>query len=315
MKKLIIIAITVFFITACTDEDKIQFVSDLQYSEKSKIILDKSNNQNANGRYIEIAKNAKKEYIKYEVYIKNGILDGNAIHYNKFGKETEKIKYIQNKEIYRKTTTYHQNNERKFEIEYANDKKNGMYRAFYPNGKKRLEIEYTDNKYDGVFKTYDISGILRIEATYKNDIQVGEETTYYKDGTTESITMYTDGKKNGKSMVYKKDGSLMIVKEYKNDKKNGKSASYQKGKKNFETIYKNGAITTNIDYDNDGDVYAMQQYNKSGKIVRNAYFDKQGEVTKIKEYNTTKNITNKKIEKRTKKYNKVPPPNVVNISI
>ena len=58
------------------------------------------------------------------------------------------------------------------EVNFKNDKEEGMMKSYYESGKLQGEIPYKNGQVEGVVKAYDENGKLIEQATYKNGEEV-----------------------------------------------------------------------------------------------------------------------------------------------
>lgn len=81
---------------------------------------------------------------------------------------------------------------------YLDDKKNGLWKAYYANGNKKSEIEYKNNKPNGKYVTYYENGKTEEEGTWKNNANIGSFKRWHPNGViAQEKTMNTAGKPEG----------------------------------------------------------------------------------------------------------------------
>jgi len=99
---------------------------------------------------------------------------------------------------------------------YANGKKQGLWKRYYPNGKLKSEINYSNDKPSGPYKTFYENGNLEEEATWTSTASIGKQTgsfkRYHPNGTIHQSFYYADnGLKTGEQKVYHENGQEALV--------------------------------------------------------------------------------------------------------
>lgn len=79
------------------------------------------------------------------------------------------------------------------ETEYANNLKNGPYRAFFTTGKPFLECTYVDDLRQGFCITYYPSGAMEVDAHYKNGLPDGDWKYFTETGELKYTLKYSEG--------------------------------------------------------------------------------------------------------------------------
>ena len=120
------------------------------------------------------------------------------------------------------------------EINYKNNKYNGMAIEYYESGELRNKSNFRNGKLNGTSLSYHKNGNIEVEVNYNDGIITDNEVTeYFDNGIVKSITQYKEGiidgskqefylnektkykidyvkgKINGKWMYWKKDGELL----------------------------------------------------------------------------------------------------------
>ncbi len=121
--------------------------------------------------------------------VKNGMMNGESIRYH---------------------------NEKPSSIDmYKDNKKNGLCKVYsLRDGSLYKEVNYVNDKKEGLVKTYEPDGKLKTEAVYKNDHKAGAYKMYHNNGRIKISGAYQKYKKVGKWTWYKSDGSVERTKEY-----------------------------------------------------------------------------------------------------
>ncbi len=105
------------------------------------------------------------------------------------------------------------------EVEYKNDKREGLCRTFYlvdsDEPKVMEETNYLDGKKDGDYKRYYFSGETNTEGAFENSKKEGKWTKYFEDGTIKWEGSYKKGLRDGDWKFNNRKGDLMYSKSYK----------------------------------------------------------------------------------------------------
>ena len=90
--------------------------------------------------------------------------------------------------------------------------------TFYDNGQKQYDIEYKNNKIDGLARYWDIDGNLVNEVNYVNNKFHGKWIDYYSNGNILHIINYHYGQKHGEEIWYYLSGNIKskVLYEYDN---------------------------------------------------------------------------------------------------
>ncbi len=105
------------------------------------------------------------------------------------------------------------------EVEYKNDKRDGLCRTFYladtDEPKVMEETNYLDGKKDGDYKRYYFSGETNTEGTFENGKKESKWTKYFEDGTVKWEGNYKKGLRDGDWKFNNRKGDLLYNKSYK----------------------------------------------------------------------------------------------------
>ena len=104
------------------------------------------------------------------------------------------------------------NGELKYEWNYRDGLKDGLFRLWYENGKLGKQINYKDGKRNGLSKRYYKNGRLEIETNYRDD-GTSTQKNYYEDGTLKSIINWKNALMDGKVEDYYLNGVLHYMDE------------------------------------------------------------------------------------------------------
>jgi len=106
----------------------------------------------------------------------------------------------------------------KSEVNFKNDKENGLYTSYHDNGKVKLTVNYTDGQKDGVQKVYYDSGQLGEQVTYKKGRREGLFWEWDLEGFKYSEVMYKHNYKVGIKKYFDHEGKVVKTEEYKMDR-------------------------------------------------------------------------------------------------
>lgn len=119
------------------------------------------------------------------------------------------------------------------EGKYAESKKVGIWKMYFPSGNIKSEITYTNNKPSGYAKMYYENGKVQEEGNWENNRWVGDYKTYYENGQPFYDFKYTTaGKRDGEQTYFYEDGKVMMKGVMKDGKETGV----------WEEYYENGDL-------------------------------------------------------------------------
>jgi hypothetical protein len=138
----------------------------------------------------------------------------------------EKPKYAPGKEKHRNRTDeigrkqgkwmfYNTFGEKISEIDFVNDKKEGIERKFYGYDRVKEETEYLAGVKDGAYTKYYFSSQVQMEGAYKDGKKDGKWIRYYEDGTIRQEGSYKIGKKDGAWKAFNRKGAVVGQATYK----------------------------------------------------------------------------------------------------
>ena len=146
---------------------------------------------------------------------------------NSLGQGTEeKPKYAPGKEKNRNKTDeigrkqgkwvfYNTFSEKISEIDFINDKKEGVDRRFYGYDRVKEETEYLAGVKDGQYTKYYFSSQVQMEGSYMDGKKDGKWTRYFEDGSIRQEGSYVNGKKDGVWKTYNRKGAVVGQVTYK----------------------------------------------------------------------------------------------------
>ena len=124
---------------------------------------------------------------------------------------------------------------------YKDDKKDGIWKGFFPNGKIKHEITYTNGLAKGYAKMFYEDGKPREEGTWNETCWIGDYRYYFPNGQVAYVWNYNNqGKREGEQKYFYENGNL----KYKGGWENGKV------KTNVEVYDESGKFVQNRIYEN-----------------------------------------------------------------
>lgn len=127
---------------------------------------------------------------------------------------------------------------------YADNKKTGIWKEYYPNGNVKNKITFENNRPNGYAIMYHDNGKISEEGLWKNNRWVGDYKLYYENGqVAQEFKFNTSGKREGQQKYYFENGQTMIEGDWKEGKEAGIVKEY----------YQNGDIRSEKNF-NDGNI-------------------------------------------------------------
>jgi len=132
----------------------------------------------------------------------------------------------------------------KQEGEYKDNKKTGVWKAYYSSGKAKSEITYVKNKPNGYAKFYYENGNVSEEGIWKGNKWTGEYKYFHKNGNPSYVWHYNEsGKRTGEQKYYHENGKIMIEGNWQDGKEQGTIKEYDKtGKLIAEKTFNDGKM-------------------------------------------------------------------------
>jgi len=139
----------------------------------------------------------------------------------------------------------YKDNEKVEEGPYKDNRKHGMWKAYYPGEKLKSEIEYKYNRPNGAYTKYYENGNTMDKGTWKGNKFVGAKKTFYPDGKPKEEKNYnTAGKADGKQVLYHPNGKKQLEYATVNGVENGTATTYySNGDVKKVTTFNNGTAT------------------------------------------------------------------------
>lgn len=127
---------------------------------------------------------------------------------------------------------------------YYNNKRQGLWKKYYPTGGLRSEIMYRENHPYGQYKTYYPNGNTEEEGFWKANKNTGQYKRYHENGKPAQNFFFNDyGKRNGVQEYFYPNGTLQLSVEIENGVAHGAYKSYYPdGKLKLEKRITNGEV-------------------------------------------------------------------------
>jgi antitoxin component YwqK of YwqJK toxin-antitoxin module len=130
------------------------------------------------------------------------------------------------------------------EGEYKNNRKEGVWKKYYPGGLLKSEITYISGRPIGSFKTFFPNGQLEEKGCWKGRVYIGYFERYYEDGTLSQKKKFNKkGKTEGVVKYYHSNGQLELSFSTDNGKEVGMATRF----------WPNGDLKEEIEFNDEGD--------------------------------------------------------------
>lgn len=130
-----------------------------------------------------------------------------------------------------KAVTFHENGQKKSEVNYKDGKVDGLSTAWYESGQKQAELTVKDGVPDGLFTVWYEHGQKKSEIDYKNGVEDGRFIEWYESGQKRSEATNEDGGLVGRFTTW-----------------------YENGQKQSEGSFKDGIPETSTNWARNGNV-------------------------------------------------------------
>jgi antitoxin component YwqK of YwqJK toxin-antitoxin module len=127
---------------------------------------------------------------------------------------------------------------------YSDNRKQGLWKKYWPSGKVRSEINYTDGKPEGEYILYYENGKIEEHSHWYNSRNKGEFWRYYMNGNPQQYFLFAEnGKRNGPQKYYHENGKLAMEVTIVNGQESGTMRRYSAdGKLTEEKTFENGVL-------------------------------------------------------------------------
>ncbi|GAF02862.1 toxin-antitoxin system YwqK family antitoxin [Saccharicrinis fermentans] len=128
---------------------------------------------------------------------------------------------------------------------YVNNKKHGIWKAYYENRKLKHEITFVNGEAQGPAHFYYENGKLRESGNWQKDHWEGSYQYYYESGTISYDWFYNDnGKRQGEQRYFHANGQVMYQGQWENGNTEGALKVYdENGQLIQEKFYNNGTLS------------------------------------------------------------------------
>ena len=106
----------------------------------------------------------------------------------------------------------------KSEVNFIDDKENGLYTSYHTNSKKKIVVNYVDAQKDGIQKIYYDNGQLGSQVNYKMGRREGVMTDWDIEGYKSAEVFYKNNYKVGLKKYYDHSGKVVRTETYKMDR-------------------------------------------------------------------------------------------------
>lgn len=94
---------------------------------------------------------------------------------------------------------------------YVDDKKEGLWKKYYPTGTLKSEITYINNRPNGPYSVFYPSGQLEEKGNWSRNKNTGEFNRFYKNGEPQQEFFFDDtGLRNGVQRYFHENGQLSL---------------------------------------------------------------------------------------------------------
>lgn len=132
------------------------------------------------------------------------------------------------------------------EGEYIDNKRNGVWKKYYPTGTLRSEITYVNNHPRGVYTTYYHDGTKEEFGDWQGNRNVGEYKRFHENGKIAQDFKFNEfGKREGIQTYYFPNGKVQMTAEIDNGTAHGMvKVYYSDGELRSEKMIVNGLVDT-----------------------------------------------------------------------
>lgn len=130
------------------------------------------------------------------------------------------------------------------EGKYKDNRKEGLWKKYWPSGKIKNEINYKIGKPNGDYSVYYNNGQLEESGTWNKNKNTGDFKRFYENGNKQQEFVFADnGKRNGVQKYYHPNGQLELEAKIINGKEEGVIKRYfDTGKLKEEKVMHGGTV-------------------------------------------------------------------------
>lgn len=130
----------------------------------------------------------------------------------------EETAYLGEKIFSGKACTRYKNGSLHTLTTYAEGKKEGAWKMYYPDGTLMKEGGIKNGKDEGVYREYFPDGTPKYAYRYRNGLKTGVWKSWYSDGTQYTERHFEEDKLHGKVLVWDEQGTLAKEYDYRRGK-------------------------------------------------------------------------------------------------
>lgn len=170
------------------------------------------------------------------------------------------------------------------------NRKQGVWKEFYPSGVVKKEMRYKDDKLDGYYKEFFPDGNLDKAEKYVDGVlqknvaelvRLDVLNTYYESGKVKISGTFNKGVPEGIRRYYDENGTIVSGENYKDgvliEKGIYDASGYRQGK--WKEFYPNGSIRAEGEYKDDKRIGEWVFYHLNGSIEQKGKYTKDGKPT------------------------------------
>ena len=127
---------------------------------------------------------------------------------------------------------------------YQQNKRNGVWKKYFPSGKIKSKINYKRNIPNGAYTLFYENGNVEEEGTWKNNRNVNGFKRFHKNGkVAQEFQFSSSGKRNGEQKYYHENGQIEIMVNIVDGKENGQMKRwYANGDLKESKVFNNGIV-------------------------------------------------------------------------
>lgn len=127
---------------------------------------------------------------------------------------------------------------------YLDNRKEGLWKKYWPNGKTRSEINYTKGKPTGEYQLYYENGKTEESGNWVNNKNTGDFKRFYENGKPQQEFVFSEnGKRNGIQKYYHENGKTAMEVNIVNGSESGVMRRYNPdGSLVEEHLFENGVV-------------------------------------------------------------------------
>lgn len=166
---------------------------------------------------------------------------------------------------------------------YSDNRKDGLWKRYWPSGKRRSEVNYLAGKPIGEYKLYYENGKLEEHSNWTNSKNTGELKRYYANGNPQQHFIFADnGKRNGLQKYYHENGKIAMEVNIVNGNESGLLRRYNPdGTLAEEKTFENGVVKA-------GTSKKYEEITPQPIAVADPYDESIGKKSKVTEDKTNK---------------------------